>query len=92
MRAEARDWFVTNLDPDRPLGEWWAALARSGWGFPAWPESWFGHGLPVELAAVVDEERRRAGAGCFPHTLGTAVIAPTLLEPGTVGRRERHLP
>ena len=91
LRAEARDWFAVNWDPDRRLGDWWALLAQSGWGFPTWPAAWFGKGLSGPLATVVDDERKRAGAAAPPLTLGTRIIAPLLLEFGTQDQKERYL-
>ena len=34
VAGEARAWFEANWNPDMSLGEWWAVLAESGWGFP----------------------------------------------------------
>jgi alkylation response protein AidB-like acyl-CoA dehydrogenase len=91
VRAEARDWFERQWDPARPLGEWWEMLARSGWGFPSWPQAWFGRGLPPDLAVVVNEERARAGATGLPETLGTKAIAPLLVSRGDDLQRQRYL-
>ena len=57
--ADARAWFEANWDPDLALGEWWERLARSGWGFPAWPVEWFGRG-PGEA----DPDSRLAARVC----------------------------
>jgi len=91
VRSEARAWFEANWDAARPLGEWWDRLARSGWGFPAWPTEWFGKGLDPSLAVVADEERRRVGAAGPPTTLGTKVIAPLLLDHGTDDQKRSYL-
>ena len=62
VRAQADEWFQQNWDPDAPLGTWWQRLADSGWGFPAWPEQWFGRGLDRDLALEVDAARAAVGA------------------------------
>jgi alkylation response protein AidB-like acyl-CoA dehydrogenase len=89
VRALARAWFASNWDRDRPLGEWWTLLVSSGWGFPGLPEGWFGKGLPRAAVAVVDEERRRAGAAAAPMTLGVKAIVPLLLAHGSEKQKER---
>jgi len=91
VRVEARQWFDQHWDPAIPLGEWWEMLARSGWGFPAWPTEWFGRALPPEAVAVVAEERTRAGAAGPPETLGTKAIAPLLLSRGADPQKARYL-
>ena len=40
-RAAARgaaEWIAGHWDPALTVRAWWALLAESGWGFPAWPE------------------------------------------------------
>jgi len=92
IRADARAWFEQHWDPDLTLGEWWDELARSGWGYPTWPTQWFGRGLTTDEAAVVHEERRRAGAFGPPSGIGVMMAGPTIVEHGTDEQRNRFLP
>ncbi len=92
VRAQAREWFTSNWDPDLELGDWWERLARSGWGYPTYPLEWYGRGLPAASARIVEEERRRAGAAPAPDRIGAKVIAPLLLDHGTDEQRRRYLP
>lgn len=62
LAAEVRAWLGKHWDPDRPLGEWWAILAESGWGFPHFPVEWFGRGLARADEAIVAEAFCEHGA------------------------------
>lgn len=62
VAREARAWFDENWDPDLSFGDWWAALAESGWGFPTWPSERYGRGIPAHLATLVNVARRAVGA------------------------------
>ena len=85
IRAEALAWLHDNWDPDLSVRDWWARLAESGWGFPAWPRDWFGRGLRAEQAASVREAFFEVGAIGPPGSLGQRLGGPTLL---THARRE----
>jgi alkylation response protein AidB-like acyl-CoA dehydrogenase len=91
VRAEVRAWLAANWDPERPLVEWRRLLVDAGWAFPAWPPEHHGRGLPPELAAVVAEELRRAGAVGPPVGVGTGLVAPTILVHGPDAARRRFL-
>ena len=91
-RTEVRAWFKANWDPDLTVGEWWARLAGSGWGFPTWHPDWFGRGLDARTAAVVAEERKRAGAYGPPSGIGVMMAGPTIIAHGTEEQRKRFLP
>jgi len=92
VRNEARAWFEEHWDPDLTLGEWWERLAESGWGFPTWSPDWYGRGLSSRLAAVVGEERKRAGAFGPPSGIGVMMAGPTIVAHGTDEQRKRFLP
>ena len=92
VRGEAGAWFDENWNPDLSLGDWWERLAESGWGFPTWPVEWYGRGLPSNLAAVVGEERRRAGAFGPPSGIGVMMAGPTLVSHATDEQKRRWLP
>jgi alkylation response protein AidB-like acyl-CoA dehydrogenase len=92
VRAEARAWFESNWDPDLSLGEWWERLAQSGWAFPTWSPDWYGRGLSSDLAAVVAEERTRAGAFGPPSGIGVMMAGPTLVTHATDEQKRRFLP
>ncbi len=91
VRDEVRGWLADNWDPDLTLAEWWARLCDSGWGVPTWPEEWFGKGLPRDLAGVVTEELRAAGAIGPPSGLGVLLAGPTILVHGSDEQRARYL-
>jgi alkylation response protein AidB-like acyl-CoA dehydrogenase len=91
VRDEVRRWLADNWDPDLAVAEWWDRLCDSGWAMPAWPEEWFGKGLPRELAGVVTAELRAAGAIGPPSGLGTLLAGPTILVHGTDEQRARYL-
>ncbi len=92
IRSEVAAWLGENWRLDRPLGEWWRALAESGWGFPSWPIGRFGRGLAPDEAAVVTAERRRIGALAPPSGIGPNLAGPTLLAHGTDEQIDRFLP
>jgi alkylation response protein AidB-like acyl-CoA dehydrogenase len=92
VRAEAAEWFRANWDPERSLREWWAALARSGWGFPTWPTSWFGRGLPPNVTRAVADARRTVGALGPPAGIAQNLAGPTILAHGTDDQKQRFLP
>jgi alkylation response protein AidB-like acyl-CoA dehydrogenase len=91
VREDVRRWLDESWDPDLTLAEWWERLCESGWAAPTWPEQWFGKGLPRELAGVVNEALRAAGAIGPPSGLGMLLAGPTILVHGTDEQRERYL-
>ena len=90
--AAARSWFDVNWDPQLPLGQWWQRLGDSGWGFPTWPEAWYGKGLSHGAAKSVDRARVDVGAFPAPAGIATMMVAPTLMQLGTPEQQQRHLP
>lgn len=92
VREEARRWFQENWDPELTLGDWWQRLAESGWGFPTWSPDWYGRGLNSQIAAVVAEERKAAGAYGPPSGIGVMMAGPTIVGHGTDEQRKRFLP
>ena len=91
VRDEVRGWLEQSWDPDLTVAQWWDRLAESGWAMPHWPEEWFGRGLPANLARVVSEEIRAAGAIGPPSGLGVLLAAPTILTHGTDEQKHRYL-
>jgi alkylation response protein AidB-like acyl-CoA dehydrogenase len=92
VRAEAAAWLREHWDPDLRVREWWTLLAESGWGFPAWPQEWFGRGLPREQEGEVREAFLEAGAIGPPGSLGQRLGGPTLLAHARRELLERFLP
>jgi alkylation response protein AidB-like acyl-CoA dehydrogenase len=92
VRAEATEWFASNWDPELSLREWWMLLATSGWGFPTWPASWFGRGLPSSLTRAVAEARRSVGALGPPAGIAQHLAGPTIIAHGTPDQKARFLP
>jgi alkylation response protein AidB-like acyl-CoA dehydrogenase len=91
VRDEVHGWLADNWDPEITLAEWWDRLCESGWAVPTWPEQWFGKGLPRDLAGIVNDELRAAGAIGPPSGLGVLLAGPTILTHGDDAQRERYL-
>ncbi|MDE0802858.1 MAG: acyl-CoA dehydrogenase family protein [Acidimicrobiales bacterium] len=92
MREEAEAWFRENWDPELPLGDWWQRLADSGWGFPAWPEKWFGRGLTSDQVKSVQAARVAVGATGPPSGIGVMMAGPSIVDHGTEEQCKRFLP
>lgn len=92
LRAEVRAWVEANWDPDRTVRAWWRILVDSGWGFPTWPEAWFGKGFGPESAAVVREELARTGALGAPEGAGPSMAVPAILAFGTEAQKQKFIP
>ena len=71
---------------------WWARLAESGWGFPTWPQEWFGQGLSADAAAGVRSAFAEVGALPPPTGLGQLLGGPMLLIHGSEEQKARFLP
>jgi alkylation response protein AidB-like acyl-CoA dehydrogenase len=91
VRKEVRAWLDANWDPNSGLLEWRGKLIDSGWGAPHWPKEWYGRGLPVGLAPVVDEEFERIGAVSVARTGIRTLAAATILAHGTDLHKEKFL-
>lgn len=91
VRSEVRAWLEAHWDPERSLREWRELLVDSGWGVPTWPREWYGRGLPLALAKVVQEEFKRIGAVGPASGGGMGLAAPTLLEHGSDDLKRRLL-
>ncbi len=92
IERQARAWFEGHWDPDLSLGDWWALLAESGWGFPTWPVDRWGRGLASHDAPVVTRVRRELGALGPPSGIGPNLAGPTILSHGTAEQQDRFLP
>ncbi|MDY7105997.1 MAG: acyl-CoA dehydrogenase family protein [Actinomycetota bacterium] len=92
VREEAESWFREHWDPELPLGHWWERLADGGWGFPTWPERWFGRGLSSDEAKQVDAARAAVGAVGPPSGIGVMMAGPTIVDHGTEEQCQRFLP
>ncbi len=91
VRAEVRAWLKDNWDPDMSLLAWRTRLADSGWGAPQWPKEWYGRGLPVSLARVVEEEFANVGAVSAARSGVRMLAAATLLEHGSDAQKKKFL-
>src|SRR5581483_12178445 len=63
-----------------------------GWGYPTWPEEWFGRGLAPAESEAVREELAAAGVLGPPAGSGTSMGGPVLLMFGSDDQRRRWLP
>ena len=88
---EAHEWYSAHWDPTMSVGDWWAAIAESGWGYPFWPAEWFGRGLSHIEALEADRARDDVGAFGPPNGVGVTLVAPTLFEHGPDLLLERYL-
>ena len=91
LRQLARSWYEANWDPDITVGEWFHRMMADRWGYPSWPEQWWGRALPTPLAKVVREERRRVGALGPPSGIGPSLLSHMLFEHGTEEQTRRYL-
>ena len=91
IRGEVSSWLASTWDPERPLTQWRALLADSGWGAPTWPTAYFGRGLDQAMATVVAQEFNRFGAVGPAAGSGMILAAPTILEHGSDGLKRRLL-
>jgi alkylation response protein AidB-like acyl-CoA dehydrogenase len=91
VRAEVQAFLKDNWDPEMSLVEWRSKLADSGWGMPQWPEAWYGRGLPVAVARVVEEEFAAVGAVGVAKSGVRLLAAATLLEHGSDLQKKKFL-
>jgi fatty-acyl-CoA synthase len=91
VRTQVREWLAANWDPELTLAEWWIRLADSGWGYPTWPEEWFGRGLSDDDAVLVRAEFTATGALGPPHGIGQTMGAPVIMQFGTDEQKQRWL-
>ncbi len=91
VRAEVRTWLAEHWDPELSLVAWRNMLADSGWGMPQWPQEWYGRGLPVGLARVVEEEFANVGAVGVARSGVRLLAAATLLEHGSDLHKKKFL-
>jgi alkylation response protein AidB-like acyl-CoA dehydrogenase len=92
LRTDVKAWLDDNWDQSLKLGDWWTRLADAGWGYPTWPQDWFGRGLSTNEAKIVRAELRAAGAYGPPSGVGPFLAAPTLLVHGTEDQKRRFMP
>ena len=88
---EAHEWYATNWDPATAVGDWWATMAESGWGFPFWPVGRYGRGLSHGETLQADRARDDVGAFGPPNGIGVTLVAPTLFEHGPELLLDRYL-
>ncbi|MEX2256333.1 MAG: acyl-CoA dehydrogenase family protein [Acidimicrobiia bacterium] len=91
VRTELRAWLDESWDPDLTVADWWARLADGRWAVPVWPEEWHGRGFAGDLARVVSETLREAGALGPPAGLGVLLAGPTISTHGTDEQKARYL-
>jgi alkylation response protein AidB-like acyl-CoA dehydrogenase len=91
-RTAATAWLTANWDPQLTVRDWWARLADSGWGFPTWPEAWFGKGMSADAAAGVRSAYAESGVLGPPTGLGQLLGGPMLLVHATDEQKARFLP
>jgi alkylation response protein AidB-like acyl-CoA dehydrogenase len=91
-REAALGWLSANWDPALTVRAWWARLADSGWGFPTWPEAWFGKGLSADAAAGARSAFPDTGALPPPTGVGQLLGGPMLLIHASEEQKARFLP
>ncbi len=91
LRAELQTWLGANWDPDLSMLEWRTRLADAGWACPDWPREWCGRGLPRDAANLVRRALADADVVGLPEGVGMRLVAPTILEHGDHGVKERFV-
>lgn len=103
FRAEVRAWLAANV-PAQPLASfdtregfeahrgWEAQLAAGRYSAVTWPKELGGRGLDLIQWLIFEEEYWRAGAPQRVNQNGIFLLAPTLMEYGTVEQKARFLP
>ncbi len=103
FRREARAWLAAHVPPE-PLPPvdtaagfeahraWEATMSADRWSAVSWPIEYGGRGRGIMDGLVFEEEYQRAGAPARVSEDGIFVLAPTLLDVGTVAQKERFLP
>ncbi len=91
-RTGALEWLTASWNPQLTVRDWWSRLADSGWGFPTWPEAWFGKGMSAAEGAAVRTAYVASGVLPPPTGLGQLLGAPMLLLHGSEEQKTRFLP
>jgi len=91
VRDELRAFLAEQWDPDLTVAQWWERLAEGRWAVPTWPEAALGRGFAGDLARVVAEELRAAGAVGGPAGLGVLLAGPTIYTHGSPEQQQRYL-
>jgi alkylation response protein AidB-like acyl-CoA dehydrogenase len=91
VRREVSRWVEEHWSPDLAVGQWWALLAESGWGFPTWPQEWCGRGLGADGLSVVSRVFREKGVLGAPAGLGQTMGAPVVIQHGNDDQRQRFV-
>ncbi len=103
FRQAARAWLAAHVpsEPLPPLATaagfeahraWQATMFADRWSAVHWPTEYGGRGLGIMEWLVFEEEYERAGGPARVGEDGTVLLAPALLEVGTLAQKERFLP
>jgi len=102
FREQLRGWLDSNIDPDLRLRPATFAerleadrqMASEGLIAVTWPVEYGGRGTTPSLAAILDDERARAGipAARSPSRLGVHLLGPTLMRHGSPEQQREFLP
>ena len=103
FRTEARAWLEANVPRERLASmdtaegfeehrEWERALHAGGWGTVSWPTEFGGRGATLVEWLIFEEEYYGSGAPGRVNQNGLFLLAPTLMEHGTVEQQQRFLP
>lgn len=104
FRREVRGWMETHV-PAKPLPsfdasregfeahrKWERTLNGGRWGMVTWPEVYGGRALDLIQWLIFEEEYYRAGAPLRVNQNGIFLLAPTMMEFGSVEQKARFLP
>jgi alkylation response protein AidB-like acyl-CoA dehydrogenase len=103
FRAEVRAWLTNHVPSERlPSFDtaegfaahraWEALLHKGRWSAVTWPEEFGGRGLDLIRWLIFEEEYWRAGAPGRVGQNGIFLLAPTMMEYGTLEQKARFLP
>lgn len=86
------EWVDEHWDPEMTLGDWWQAMADSGYAHPSLPEHAGGLGwsMPMAIRAMrVFADKKVVGPA---PGLGYMLAAPTIADHGTPEQIDRYIP
>lgn len=107
LRDEVRAWLSAHAPAAPPVGgaheamgygvdserdEWTVRLREGRWLCLSWPERFGCRALDAFGCMVVNEEFANAGVPRFALGMGETLLAPAVLQHGTVQQQERLLP
>lgn len=92
IEGAVSDWVDNNWDPAVTLGQWWEALAESGFAHPMLSVEAGGKGWSQSQAVRVMRTLGQMGVIGPPPGLGHMLAAPTIADHGSQDQIDRFIP